>query len=82
MIWFFSELAYFVMIQNYDYFSKWNVKSNEFYTFWNILIYSTMFNTKHVIIMTLISCKRFRSKVLSYEKMKRTKKKAHNLFIK
>jgi hypothetical protein len=37
------------MIQNYDKFSKWNAKSGKIYTLWNIHVYSTMINTKHVI---------------------------------
>jgi hypothetical protein len=37
------------MIQNYDNFSRWNVKIGKIYTLQKIHIYSTMINTKHVI---------------------------------
>jgi hypothetical protein len=34
-----KKLAYFGMIQNYDKFSKWNVKFNKIYTLKNFHIY-------------------------------------------
>jgi hypothetical protein len=72
------------MIQNYDKFSKWNAKSGRIYTLWNFHIYSTMINKEHVIYwdiyiyIYITSCKRFHSKILSYEKMKRTKKNSQS----
>jgi len=44
-----KKLAYFGMIQNYDKFSRWNVKFNKIYTFKNFHIYWKMINTRHVI---------------------------------
>jgi len=79
-----QESTYFVMIQNYDYFSKWNVKSSKIYTLWKIHIYSTMINTKHVIIITLkTSCKKilFKNSFI-WKNENDYKKKTHNPFIK
>jgi len=38
------------MIQNYDSFSKWNVKCGKFCTLWNFHIFSTMINIKKLYI--------------------------------
>jgi hypothetical protein len=68
------------MIQNYDKISRWNAKFGKIYTIWNFHIYSTMINTKYVIylghlyVFLITSCKRLHSKILSYDKMKKTKK--------
>jgi hypothetical protein len=64
------------MIQNYDKISRWNVETDKIYTLWEIHVYFTMINTKHMIlgqscVFLITSCKRFHSKILLYEKVKK-----------
>jgi hypothetical protein len=63
------------MIQNYDKISKWSTKFGKIYTLWKIHIYPTMINKMWSIGATtcilITSYKRFQSKILSYEKMKK-----------
>jgi hypothetical protein len=65
------------MIQNYDKFSRRNANFSKIYTLSKFYIYSTMINTKkydvlgQLYVFLLTSCKRFHSKILSYEKMKK-----------
>jgi hypothetical protein len=63
---------------NYDNVSRRNAKLGKICTFWKTHIYLIMTNTKHDIlgqlyVISITSCKRFHSKLLS-KKMKRTKK--------
>jgi hypothetical protein len=65
-------VSIFDIIQNYDNFSKQNEKFEKIYTFWNFHNYSTITNTKYYVYFL---CKRIHQKILSYEKVKRTKKR-------
>jgi hypothetical protein len=64
------------MIQIYDKFSRRNAESSKIYTRWKLHIYSTMITQNmwsmgETICIVNASCKRFHSKIHSYEKMKK-----------
>jgi len=72
-------ISYFGMIQSYDKFSRQNTKFGKMCTLWKVHIYSK--NDYHKIchllgkLFLITSHKIFHSKILSYEKVERTKKK-------
>ncbi len=68
-----KEVAYFGMIQNYDKFSRWNQNLAEF-THFEKFIFIQQLLTKNMWSIATTICitfKRFHSKVLSYEKVKK-----------
>jgi hypothetical protein len=72
-------LTYFGMIQNYDKISRWNAKSGKIYTLKNSYLFNSdqhkacgLLGQLYVFLIT--SCKRFHSKILSYEKVKKDQK--------